>query len=93
MANWVQVDDHVQEIAQEPWSMAWREWKSGSSEFNDFLMNPLPEIMKDFPLVQADWRVTSEIVNHERSLLGSAVCNTCIIMPDTKTVKLMFYKH
>ena len=93
MANWVLIDDHVQEIANEPWSLSWREWKSGTKEFEDFLHNPLPVIKQDFPQVEADWRVVTEIVNHERSLLGSAVCNGCMIMPENKTVKLTLYKH
>ena len=93
MVNWVKVDDFVPEIAQEPWSMSWYEWKTGTTEFEDFLKNPLPILIQDFPEVKPDWRVITEIVNHEKGFLGMACCSSCIVMPDSKTVRLVLYKH
>jgi len=46
MADWVKVDNYVAEIREEPWSLYWKEWKSGSEEFEKFLHDPLPVLVE-----------------------------------------------
>jgi len=93
MAGWILVDDHLKEIADEPWSLYWREFKSDTDEFRSFLLDPKPILMNEIPRVSEDYQVSSEILNHEISLRYQAVCTLGIVMPDEKRVKLLFYKH
>lgn len=94
MAKWVRVDDFVKEILEEPWSLYWHEWESGTKEFEDFLLDPLSVLSKDISLVSAHaWTVSTEILNHESSLKSSIVCTILIAMPAEKRLKVLLYNH
>ncbi len=93
MPKWVKIDNYVKEIAAEPWSMYWTEWKSGTKEFNDFLLNPIEFLSTSIDEVGRDFKVSTEILNHEIGLLGSAVCTGLMVMPASKLVKMTLYKH
>lgn len=93
MSEWILVDNKVQEIADEPWSLYWREFKSDTDEFRAFLLDPKPILMREIRGISSDYKVTSEVLNHEISLRYQAVCTICIVMPDEQRVKVLFYKH
>lgn len=93
MADWVKVDNFVAEIKEEPWSLYWKEWKSGSEEFEKFLHDPLPVLVEQIEECQKDWKVTTEILNHHAGFLGTAVCSTGMFVPSSKSAKITLYKH
>ena len=94
MAKWVLVDDHVKEIKAEPWSLYWREWSSSSTEFQDFLVDPLKTIIADkIKGVSQTWSVNTEVLNHAIPLKMREVCLLMIVMPKEKRIKLLLYKH
>jgi hypothetical protein len=81
-ATWVRIDDFVQEIRDEPWSMYWTEWKSGTNEFQNFLLDPLNTMIADrIEAVSNSWSV------------NWAVCTILIVMPQEKQVKVLLFKH
>lgn len=93
MSDWIKVDDTVQDIDEEPWSLYWREWKSGTEEFETFLHEPLRVLTEQIEGCGNDWRVNTEIINHENGLVSTAVCTMVQVMPDLKTAKVTLYKH
>lgn len=93
MANWTPLDSKNKDIANEPWSLFWSESKSDSKEFNNFLMNPLSELMNDFGEIQKDWIVRTNIINHEVGFGTNLVCKIMILDPDSKTAFITLYKH
>ena len=93
MTDYVKIDDFVKEIADEPWSLYWSEMKSESDEFIEFMKNPLPVLQRSFPQVDSTWHIDTEIVNHQKGLLLTAVCQAAFIFDEIKLVKIIMYKH
>lgn len=93
MALWEKLDNVSQNIANEPWSLYWNEMKSGSHEFEDFLHNPLPTLIKVLDGVDDTWTVETKIRNHEKGLLINAVCTVAMADPQKKIVYLTLFKH
>jgi hypothetical protein len=91
--GWVYLDELSPDIRDEPWSLYWKEWKSGTPEFEALLHDPLEVLSKQIPGVTREWTVATEFVNHERGLSNNIVCKLAMVMPDEKRVLLLFYKH
>lgn len=91
--NWIKIDEQSPQIKAEPWSLYWREMKSESPEFRDFLLNPLPFLKAEVPEIDESYQISTNILNHEKGLVISAVCTMVTIIPDKKQVILTFYKH
>ncbi|WP_199091572.1 hypothetical protein [Bosea sp. ASV33] len=92
--RWVSISSQINELKSEPWSMFWKEWKSESNEFKEFLLDPL-KILKNNDEFRLDgnYSVSSELLNHHIPLTVSIVCTIIIIFPEEKHVKIMAYKH
>ena len=60
----VKVDDVSKEIAAEPWSLYWKEFKSGTPEFEEFLHEPAKHVAQNIS-GGSDWNVSTYVVNHE----------------------------
>ncbi len=93
MAVWEKLDDVSKNIASEPWSLYWIEWKSGTKEFEEFLHNPLAHSADSFEGVDRNWTVQTNVIGHEGGLMQSAVCSLALVDRDRKTVFLTLYKH
>lgn len=93
MSDWIKIDNFVREIAEEPWSLYWKEWKTGTREFEDYILNPLPHLAREIEGVDSSWTVSSELLNHHIPHVSNAVCNVGMIMYEEKRIKLLFYKH
>ena len=93
MVDWVRVDDSVPEIADEPWSLFWHEFKSDAVEFDRILKDPLSVLKQDFPEIDETWNINTELLNHQAGLLLSAVCSATFVFPEIKMVKILYYKH
>jgi hypothetical protein len=93
MTAWEKLDDVSKSIADEPWSLYWRELKSGTAEFEEFLHDPLSHLVKSFEGVDRKWTVQTNRIGHETGLMRSAVCSLALADHDRKTVFLTLYKH
>jgi hypothetical protein len=91
--RWVSIDEVSTEIREEPWSLYWREWKSGTAEFERFLHEPLSVLSEELDGVASDWSVTTQIINHDHGLGMTAVCSLAMVVPENKTALLTIYKH
>jgi hypothetical protein len=91
--QWVSIDAVSDEIRDEPWSLYWREWKSGTEDFERFLHEPLAVLGESFDAVADDWIVTTQVVNHQHGLNYTAVCTLAIVMPTNRSVLVTLYKH
>lgn len=80
-------------IADEPWSMYWAEFKSGTQEFEDFLHNPLEFYVENIEEVDDSWSIQTDILCHEHGIVESAVCKITFVLPKYKLVKATLYKH
>ena len=60
MEEWEQLDRLSQNISAEPWSLYWKEWKSGTKEFEAFLHEPLAHLQKAFKHVGQSWNVQTK---------------------------------
>ena len=93
MTTWEKLDDVSKSIAEEPWSLYWKEFKSGTDEFEQFLHNPLSQMTKAFEGVNREWTVQTNVIGHEQGLVMSVVCGVALVDPQKKTVFLTLYKH
>jgi hypothetical protein len=91
-AEWEKLDDVSQNIREEPWSLYWREWKSGTRAFEDFLHDPGKELVRS-GLARRGYSVQTNIINHERGLRVTAVCTMVIVDPRSKAAYITLYKH
>lgn len=91
--KWEKLDDVSKNIGNEPWSLYWHEFKSGTKEFEDFLHNPIELLTTAADGVDSTFAVQTTVLNHENGLRGSAVCTVAIVDPDKKRVYLTLYKH
>lgn len=90
---WKKLDDVSDDIRDEPWSMYWREWKSNSDEFRDFLEYPVGVLAEEIDEVAPDWTVTTTIANHNVGLRRNPICIVAITVPEERRVYLWLYKH
>jgi hypothetical protein len=93
MSTWEKLDNLSKNIAEEPWSLYWREMKSGTETFEHFLHEPLQHVADDFDEVDKSWTVQTQIIGHEIGLYAHAVCSIALVDPRRKTVFLTLYKH
>jgi hypothetical protein len=93
MAVWEKLDDVSKNIADEPWSLYWSEYKSGTEEFEDFLHDPLSVLVKACSGVDRTWNVQTSIIGHEIGFRKDAVCSTVLVDPIRKIAYVTFYKH
>lgn len=93
MPDWVKIDDVSPEINDEPWSLYWAEFKSGTDEYETFLHDPLTHFKDVFEGVDDDWQVTTILANHQRPLTVSAHCWPTFVFPETKSILSVAYKH
>jgi hypothetical protein len=93
MSNWEPLDTPNKAIASEPWDFHWKEWKSGTGEFEEFLHDPKSVLLKDFPSIAEDFVIQTTILNHDRGIVNSLVCSMCLIDPERKAVYLTLFKH
>jgi hypothetical protein len=91
--QWVKIDDVSQEIRDEPWSLYWAEFKSGTEEYERFLHDPLAHFKEVFDGVEDDWRITTVLANHERPMNITSHCWPTFVFPETKTIVSVAYKH
>ncbi len=87
------IDEVAPYIREEPLSLYWAEFKSGSKEFEDFLHNPLEFYASNIEEVDHTWNVQTDIVGHEHGMLNSAVCKLSFVFNKYKLVKATLYKH
>ena len=90
-SDWECLDDASKNIKDELWSFYWREWKSGTEEFEEFLHKPLREL-KHLG-AKKGFKVHTNILNHEVGLTMSAVCSLAIVDPKGKVVYVTMFKH
>lgn len=90
--KFVMLDDKIQEIADEPWSAFWCEHKSGTKEFGDFILNPLPTLETKLNL-SPGYRISSFFLNHNIAFTERFVCCVGMVFHEEKLVHLTFYKH
>ncbi len=90
---WVKLDDVSPEIRDETWSLWWGETKSESRYFEQLLRHPLAVLSHELDGVGDDWHVITNIINHHVALQQDTVCRLAMVMPEQKTVLLVFYKH
>ena len=93
MAKWEILDDTSKSIADEPWSLYWREMKSDSKEFEDFLHDPLSALIGKLSGVNITWNVQTNMIGDEIGLSSNTVCTLALVDPHRKTVFLTLYKH
>jgi hypothetical protein len=93
MSNWEKLDDVSKSIADEPWSLYWREFDAASDEFRKFMDDPISVLASEIDEVQSDWRVQTNIFGHQIGLTRGAVCTPTITDPRSKTVMVSMYKH
>jgi hypothetical protein len=91
--EWVKLDDVSEEIRNESWSLYWAEAKSESDRFEQLLRDPLPILVEEIDEVEGDWHVMSQFVSHHFPHKKSLVCRVAMVMPELKTVLLIYYKH
>jgi len=91
--TWEKIDDVSKNIAAEPWSLYWKEHKSGTVEFTSLLQNPISQLKGALDAVDDDWRVQSHFIGHEIGMEINAHCTLALVDPLSKTVFLTFYKH
>jgi hypothetical protein len=92
-SNWEKLDDVSENIKNEPWSLYWSEMKTDTPEFEQFLHDPLSELVGSLSGVTRAWTVQTNILNHEFGLLGSSACKLALVDPDKNVVYLTIYKH
>jgi hypothetical protein len=80
--KWEKLDNVSKNIAEEPWSLYWNEFKSGTKEFENFLHDPLKTLVTAVDGVDRKFTVNTTVVNHEKGLNLSAVCSLCIVDPE-----------
>ncbi|MFE9883274.1 hypothetical protein [Streptomyces sp. NPDC005784] len=90
---WTKIDDVSQEIRDEPWSMYWREWKTGSDPFEEFLHDPVGVLAEEIAEVGPDWTVTTTVANHQVGLRASPICIVAMVVPNERRAYLWLYKH
>ena len=88
----VKVDDHVREIAEEPWSLYWTEHKTGTQELDEFIKNPRPFLEEQLG-IPSNYRIETSLVNHQEGFLANVWCNICLVFPREELVYLIGYKH
>ncbi len=92
-SEWVKLDDVSDQVRGENWSLYWGEAKSDSDYFARLLREPLAVLQEEIDGVGPDWRVITQMVNHHVPYVSDAVCRVALVMPEEKTVLLIFYKH
>ena len=92
MVKWEKLDDVSASIAKEPFSLYWSEVKSDSKEFEEFLHDPLGEIVDVASGVDKSWSVQTNIIGHEIGLMD-VMSRLALVDPHRKTVFLVLYKH
>jgi hypothetical protein len=92
-ALWTKIDDVSKDIRDEPWSMYWREWKTGSEPFEKFLHDPVRMLADELTEVEQDWSVTTTVANHQVGLSRSPICIVATVVPEERRAYLWLYKH
>ncbi len=93
MSNWEKLDDVSKSIADEPWSMYWREFNTEADEFKKFMNDPLGVLSSEIGGVGKDWTIHTTIIGHQIGLTRGAVCNPMIVDPTSKSIYMTLYKH
>ena len=91
-AKSVKIDDYVEEVAEEPWSLYWSEHKTDSDDFDRFWRNPKEYLQQQIG-VPDDYQVETQVVNHQVGLMVDPVCRITLVMPREKRVLTLLYKH
>lgn len=92
-SKWEKLDDVSKSIANEPWSLYWNEMKTGTPEFEAFLLDPLSHLVGNLAGVTKEWTVQTNILNHEISLRHDPACELALVDPQKNIVYLTIYKH
>jgi hypothetical protein len=92
-SNWEKLDNVSDNIKREPWSLYWREMKTGTREFEQFIHDPLRNLIGVFSGVTKTWKVHTNILNHEHGLAASHACLLALVDPEKKIIYLTIYKH
>ncbi|MFD5552725.1 hypothetical protein ACFWIA_02665 [Streptomyces sp. NPDC127068] len=92
-ASWTKIDDVSQEIREEPWSLYWREWKTGTEPFEELLHDPVGVLAEQIEEVGPDWTVTTTVANHHVGLKASPICIVATVVPNERRAYLWLYKH
>jgi hypothetical protein len=74
-------------------SLFWKEWKTGTVGFEQFLHEPLAIIRENFGGVDDGWTVSTQVVNHQHGLSNSTSCTLLILMPNYRSALITLYKH
>lgn len=90
--KFVKIDDHVQDVAEEPWSLYWGESKTGTPDFEKFILDPLP-VLVDRLGISDDYHVQTTLLNHHIPHSHTSVCSTMMVIPKEKRVVMTLYKH
>jgi hypothetical protein len=89
--DWLSVDDHVKELADESWSTYWREM--GAEEALDFFKNPAKRLVDD-GLIGDDFHVEFREVNAKQNFEAeSPRCTLLTVFPDEKVAHITSYRH
>jgi hypothetical protein len=88
--GWVKIDDHVQEIAEETWSMYWNEL--APSEALEFLANPKDALVRE-GLIEEDYRIQTVVVNSEVEAAIPPTCCGILVFPEEKLALITAYRH
>ena len=93
MPTWDKLDEQNKNIKMESWSLYWSEFKSGTSEFEEFLHNPLKVLSQSIDEIDSSWTVYTNILNHEVGLQKDEVCSLCMTDQKKKIAYMTFFKH
>jgi hypothetical protein len=93
MSNWEKLDDVSKSIADEPWSLYWREFDATSDAFQKFIADPLSVMSAEIAEIGPDWRVQTHVIGHEVGLTRGIVCTIPMVDLKSKTVFVTLYKH
>ncbi|MBT2439759.1 hypothetical protein J7E93_06410 [Streptomyces sp. ISL-36] len=89
--DFVRIDDHVQQIQDEPWSMYWGEMRAG--EALKFIQDPVPAL-KERGVDADDYSVQVNILNSEASAIPTQpICIVAMVFPNEKAAFITSYRH
>ena len=86
----VNFDDHVDTIAEAPFSMYWGVSKPGTPEFQEFLKDPYRAI-QDRIGIPADYQVHTTILGHQTNFQMAGVCANIIVLPAERLVHMTLF--
>ena len=96
--NWFPIEHEF--LTTSPFKFYWCKLKSDSNEIKELVMDPIPALrgkeelaLGGLPGVQDDFRVTTTLFDHERSLRFKAIWAVASVNEQEKTVSLSTNKQ